>query len=347
MADEIITQFDPTDHTVDLYDAFNEFVANFHYKYQSWTKEPPTGVETEEAKKNWHQANKRKYFLGRFSSRNLQRDFEDLVPEGDRDTITFNDMINRFRERYQPTKNSTIRNFQFHALRQEEGKAFDTFVNRVKHEAAACDFKCNNAGCTVPDILARDIIIIGTNNPDIQKNALKEQWNLKDLVTNGRLIQAATAGAERLNLETQQVSRVGKSGGKYSKKKALRRKQDEEKSKESPKKCPNCNHKNCIGGKKCWAFDKKCYACGLSGHIKGSTVCRGPNKKEARRLEDERKSKSNYSDTDSDSETYETADSEQSEEDRKFSKSRIGKSAKCKFVAGIRRTQQNGNYKGK
>ena len=72
MADEnVVSQFDPTNHTADLYDAFNEFVASFHYKYQSWTKDPPTTAESEVAKKDWHQANKRKYFLGRFSSRNL------------------------------------------------------------------------------------------------------------------------------------------------------------------------------------------------------------------------------------------------------------------------------------
>ena len=62
--------------------------------------------------------------------------------------------------------------------------------------------------------MARDQIIIGTNSSDIQRISLKEQWNLKDLITNGKLIQAATIGKERLNLETPpQISRVGKKGG--------------------------------------------------------------------------------------------------------------------------------------
>lgn len=142
-SEDIITnQFDPTEHPTDVYEAFTEFVASFQYKYQSWTKEPPLGTQDLTA---WHQQNKRKYFLGRFASRNLQRDFKHLTTTEERDTITFNVMVTKLKERYEPTKNTTIRNFQFLAIKQEDGEAFDTFVNRVKHEAAACNFKCATA----------------------------------------------------------------------------------------------------------------------------------------------------------------------------------------------------------
>ena len=106
--------------------------------------------------------------------------FKDLTAQDQRDTIGFNAMVTLLNSRYLPTKNSTVRNFQFHSLKQEDGEAFDTFVNRVKHEAAACAFKCSHADCTVADVMARNQIIIGINNQDIQRNALKEQWNLTD-----------------------------------------------------------------------------------------------------------------------------------------------------------------------
>ena len=64
--------------------------------------------------------------------------------------------------------------------------------------------------------MVRDHIIIGINNQDIQRNALKEQWDLKDLVTNGRLIQAATTGTDKLNMETSHVNKIGKKGGRFS-----------------------------------------------------------------------------------------------------------------------------------
>ena len=333
LSEDIITnQFDPTEHPTDVYDAFTEFVASFQYKYQSWTKEPPPGTEDLTA---WHQQNKRKYFLGRFASRNLQRDFKDLTTTEERDTITFNVMVTKLKERYEPTKNTTIRNFQFHAIKQEDGEAFDTFVNKVKHEAAACNFKCATAGCTVPDTMARDQIIIGTNSPDIQRNALKEQWNLKDLITNGRLIQAATIGTDRLNLETPpQIGRVGKKGGRFSKKAALRNRQDDNKRDTVTEKCQNCSSNNCRGGRKCWAYDKECFICKHPGHVKGAKACKGPSKgQSARRLEDTKLRKKESESEDSDS--YDTARSEASEDE---SRHRGRNSAKCKFVASVRRT---------
>lgn len=154
--------------------------------------------------------------------------------------------------------------------------------------------------------MARDQIIIGTNNPDIQRNALKEQWNLKDLITNGRLIQAATIGTDRLNLETPpQIGRVGKKGGRFSKKAALRNRQDDNKNKRDTvtEKCQNCSSKNCRGGRKCW------------------------------RLEDTKLRKKESESEDSDS--YDTARSEASKDE---SRHRGRNSAKCKFVASVRRT---------
>ena len=98
------SQFDPTDHPTDV---LNEFVASFQYKYQSWTKEPPSTV-AEEAIPAWHQQDKRKFFLGRCASRNLQRDFEDLTALDQRDTIGFDAMVTLLNSRYLPTKNSMV-----------------------------------------------------------------------------------------------------------------------------------------------------------------------------------------------------------------------------------------------
>ena len=72
-----------------------------------------------------------------------------------------------------------------------------------------------------------------------------EQWNLNDLITNGRLIQAATIGTDHLNLETpSEISRVGKKGGRFSKKAVLRNRHDDNKMDTVTEKCQNCCSKN-------------------------------------------------------------------------------------------------------
>ena len=322
------TQFDPTDHPTDVYDAFNECIASFQYKYQSYTKDPPLGV-TGAAITAWHQQNKRKYFLGKFASRNLQKDLEDLTTQAVRDTLGFDEMVALLKARYLPTKNSTIRNFQFHSLKQEDGEAFDTFVNRVKHEAAACDFKCTSETCTVANTMARDQVIIGVNNKDIQRNALKEQWNLKDLVLNGRLIQAATIGTEQLT-ESAQINKVGKKGGKYSKQEATRKKfQQTNRNRPTPTtNCKTCCSRSCKGGNRCIAKTWECHTCSKIGHSRNSEACKG--KSDTKRVKSKKEQQDGHSDEDE-------TESESSEDERHEQKS-TGRSQKCRFVAAARRT---------
>ena len=90
------------------------------------------------------------------------------------------------------TRNTTLCNFEFHKLYQQAEESFDMFVNHVKHEATNCEFTCAHADCTVKDVMVRDQIILGTLNDEIRRNALKQQWNLADLVINSRQLEAAT-----------------------------------------------------------------------------------------------------------------------------------------------------------
>jgi len=168
-------KFDPSVHKDNVYDAFIEFIDSFQYEYDAIAKEPPAG---DEATQNaWIEQNRRKIFLGKFASRNLQKDYEDVVPVTDRQNISFTTMVTKLKDRYRPTRNFTLCNFEFHKLQQHESENFDTFVNRVKHEASSCQFSCASEECTVSSIMTRDQIVIGTSNNDIRRNALKNQWD--------------------------------------------------------------------------------------------------------------------------------------------------------------------------
>ena len=129
-----LPKFDPEEHPGNVYDKFCEFLDAFAYEYDDLAKPAPAGTADVCA---WTELDKRKKLLGRFASRNLQRDFEDEVAEA----ISFTDTVKKLKERYKPTQNMTLANFEFHKLRQQPMETFDAFVNRVKRDANYCEFK--------------------------------------------------------------------------------------------------------------------------------------------------------------------------------------------------------------
>ena len=66
-----------------------------------------------------------------------------------------------------------LANYDFHCMKQNTDESFDTYVHRVKQEAKGCQFSCESPTCTIPDIMVRNQVIVGTNNDEIWKNALK------------------------------------------------------------------------------------------------------------------------------------------------------------------------------
>ena len=293
-----LRKFDPAEHPGNVYESFIEFIESFEYEYEAIAKQPPAGTTDIPG---WTALDKRKQFLGRYASRNLQKDYEDETTTAERTTMTFDDTVNKLKARYKPTQNTTLLNYEFHRLHQEDLETFDTFVNRVKHEASNCNFKCNDA-CTIPKILIRDQIIVGTTDNEIRKKALSEQWDLDTLVGNGRKMEAAAFGADKIKKEVTEdgaVSRV--KPGKYSRKNAKK------------PRCKNCSNPACLGGKKCCAYEKDCFDCGGAGHFKGAPNCSKEGKRQkkakqpkkpdkARRVKDDStSSESSSGDTDAES----------------------------------------------
>ena len=74
-------KLDPEEHKGSVYEGFNEFVDEFHYEYDAIAKDPPKELESSDAHEEWIQQNKFKIFLGRFAPRNLQKEYEEVVPE--------------------------------------------------------------------------------------------------------------------------------------------------------------------------------------------------------------------------------------------------------------------------
>ena len=267
---------------------FKEFIESFQYEYDAIAKDP---APTQAA---WVERNKRKIFLGRFASRNLQKDYEDAVTEGERSNLTFTEMVSKLQARYRPTRNYT-------------NERFDVFVNRIKHEAESCQFKCANDTCNDPSIMIRDQIVIGTTNAEIRNKALKNQWELDDLVKHGRQLEAATHSAQRIvgdKADEQPISCV-KKPGRYSKKWNKNVDENRNQKMDCNNQCQNCSSRSCQGNRKCQAYHLECFNCHKKGHFRRAKICKFTYKKRnARRVEsnsDTSSSESQDSDSSSDS----------------------------------------------
>ena len=87
--------------------AFIEFVGAFEYEYEALGRVAPTGTTDTAA---WLAQDKRKILLGKYASRNLQKDYEAETTTTERATITFTETITKLKARYLPTRNTTLAN---------------------------------------------------------------------------------------------------------------------------------------------------------------------------------------------------------------------------------------------
>ena len=185
-------KFDPTICKESILEKFEEFVAQYEYTYDALSREPPNALG-EEQKEN---LDKRKVFLGRYSHRNLQVEYEQVTTKAERDVMTFDAMVHTFRTRFKLSQNTTLSNYKFRKIAQQDNESFDSFVIRVRQEAQTCNFQCSHDDCTVKDVMIRDQILFGTSDDAIRRQALHDEWDLGTLVTKGRSSEAASKGAE-------------------------------------------------------------------------------------------------------------------------------------------------------
>ena len=273
------------EHKANTLQSFHEFITAYVYEYDAVSKEPPKDLDAP-ARATWIGQNKRKLFLGRYASPNLQRAFEEVTTEAERSTISFSDMKTKLDEHFKTGSNTTLANYEFRKLRQNADESFEVFANRVTHDSRNCDFACVSPNCTVRATLARDQIITGAISDEIRKHALKNQWNLQDLIKNGRQLEAASSGAAKMkssqHAEESSSNRAYRSRpGKYSNKNTRNF------EKKPAPKCTNCSSKACLGGKKCPGTKIECFDCGKKGHFRNAEACKKkkPKQKPARRVQ--------------------------------------------------------------
>ena len=319
-------KFDPAECKEGTLERFEEFLTSYEYTYDSLNREPPHTLGDAE-KVTWTNQDKRKVFLGRYSHRNMQIEYEQVTTRAERDAMSFDGMAQKFRTRFRLSHNTTLSNYKFRKVMQAERETFDSFVIRVRQEAQTCNFQCAHDDCTVKDVLIRDQILFGTVDDTIRRQALHDEWDLTTLITKGRSSEAATKGAQSIKKEgPEEILRTkpGKYSRKYTPRKPDSHRRHTEDTPHRKTKCKRCSSPRCEGGKNCPGLKVQCFACGMKGHFKGAEICKEKDKRRrARKLEEESSSESEGSYYLSSSETTEDDLSEADATPRKSSMKRV------------------------
>ena len=281
------------------------------------SRDPPSSIKEIAEITAWRAKDRRKVFLGKFSHRNMQKLYEEITAEADRDNMTLDGMVKVFTDRFTLSTNLTLANYKFRKMTQSLEESFESFTIRVKREAQNCDFKCGN-NCTVVNTLIRDQILFGTREDEVRKNALKKQWGLDDLQNQARAIIASDKGAAVIKQEPKDEIRRTKPG-KYSKKNVDKSKENtyfkgKPQSLTNLKKCKKCSSPRCDGERKCPGRKATCFACGQLGHFCGAAACKKRFVRGSRRVDGDSSSSSSDQEQSDSPEGYTTSESSDGED---------------------------------
>ena len=101
------------------------------------------------------------------------------------------ELIKTIQEYYHPTKNLTLKNYQFCSITQGINASFAALCNRALKEAKHCKIWCSSNECTSETIAVRDQTIIGISSKMICEEDLMQSWNLDNLRREGMKIERA------------------------------------------------------------------------------------------------------------------------------------------------------------
>ena len=275
--------FNPRNHQDDVLNAFVRFTRKFGYVYDGENRTVPATANTNELIAEWKEKDKARLFLSRAVSDEFLDDYEAAVTTAERTNITFETIVTKMKERYTPNTNKVRNHYIFHRLAQSKSDSFDDFVHKVRTNAGQCDFKCTSATCTVMDTLIRDQVITGTHNSHIRDEALKKQWGLDDLITNGRIIESGAIAASELKKDNAAHINRTKRGPDAPKKQKSKGKFV----------CFKCEETTCEGFQKCPYHNKQCPVCKKYGHMEKSRFCKGEKSAPAKKSKKKKNNKAN------------------------------------------------------
>lgn len=184
----------------------------------------------------------------------------DLVAPSKPTDLTYDEIVARVNEHYNPKPVVTVERFKFHSRSRQAGESIATFVAALRHLAIHCEF-----GETLNDML-RDRLICGVNDIQIQRRLLSESK-----ADFARVLEVAQS-IETADKDTQQLQERQATALTETTVHAVRDSHKPQGGETKPS-CVNCYR--CGGqhlARSCRFKTAQCYYCGKRGHI--SRACR-------------------------------------------------------------------------
>ena len=171
-------------------------------------------------------------------------------------------------QRFDPSTNKDMEIYEFRQITQESGETINEFYRRLKEKSSSCEF--TNAEAEI-----RTQIIHKTSDNRLRRKALREEMDLKALLTYGLTLEQSDRHSKLLEEDHKTSRQTNFIGGKKNQERQRGYTAQDTKTrynaqvKQSTQKCRNCGgsypH---IGGKSsCPAAGKKCFECGKIGHF--------------------------------------------------------------------------------
>lgn len=205
-------------------------------------------------------------------------DIFDTLPNTGTDYDT---AILRLTEHFSPTENKDMAIFDFRQVKQQSGESIDEFYRRLKEKACLCGFHDE-------DNEIKTQVIHKTSDPRLRRKALREQLDLKNILTYGKTLEKSDLSARKLEqVEKHETAtsettnhiefnkrQYGQSGNQHNQRprqnKGARHPQNNTKPQQPSKQlCRNCGgtypHQN--GKYNCPAHGKECHNCRKIGHF--------------------------------------------------------------------------------
>ena len=205
--------------------------------------------------------------------------FDTLPDTGvDKDYKTAVDVLNAY---FIPQVNSAFEEYNFRLAKQQHGENIDAFHTRLRQLAQTCEF-------ANIDKEVKTQIIVGCLSQRLRRQALRDNRNLKDLLTYARAQERSEAqatavekGVSSINAvkNEQRDTKISKTHGKYQQSRFKHSSNigNHKITRSSTQQCRNCGGNFPHTGD-CPAKGKECRACGKSGHF--AKVCRSKPKRQ-------------------------------------------------------------------
>lgn len=264
--------FNPSDHGTGVGQAFKRWVDRFEIFCDHVLEDPSTDDHVAMAK--YAKAKKRKllWYIGGDALTDIETASPDIRTDN---TMTYEAIIDKLRQRYQPKASRWQAISQYRSLYQEPGESLSKFADRCRRATTLCGFDSADFNEGDPVILGTKIqLILGTSSQVLRDAAIQKNWTLQEIVSNGMLFEdSASASQSVTNGNAQAMAAVpeepeaNKLSGRYSKK---FRRQAQLQPRASG--CSRCGSPSAHRYWACPAKDRTCSNCNRIGHF--HTQCR-------------------------------------------------------------------------